>query len=87
MKKTIYTLALVTSLSSCVTNPDTVENQKSTSDSVSYYRNRCDSLELRIQDLNEQISILEDGIQLREGEISFWGQKYDSCMTILKKRK
>ncbi len=31
-----------------------------------------------IFDLETQIDILKDEIQLREGEISYWGQKYDS---------
>jgi hypothetical protein len=31
-----------------------------------------------IFDLQDQVEILQDDIQLREGEISYWGQKYDS---------
>jgi len=31
-----------------------------------------------ILDLEDQIDILQEDIQLRESEISYWGQKYDS---------
>ncbi len=34
-----------------------------------------------IFDLQDQVSILQDDIQLRESEISYWGQKYDSLRT------
>jgi hypothetical protein len=41
-------------------------------------RKKIDSLKTEIADRDEQIELLEDGIQLREGEISYWGHKYDS---------
>ena len=34
-----------------------------------------------IFELQDQVEILQDDIQLREGEISYWGQKYDSLRT------
>jgi len=34
-----------------------------------------------IFDLQYQVEILQDDIQLREDEISYWGQKYDSLRT------
>ena len=41
-------------------------------------RKKIDSLKTEIANRDEEIDLLEEGIQLREGEISYWGHKYDS---------
>lgn len=38
-----------------------------------------DSLKSVIESQTEEIEILEDQIQQREIEITYWGMKYDSC--------
>ena len=92
MKKITYIfvtgLLLVGCASSCMTKSDDVSNKQSdVVDSLVIYKKQVDSLKSEITDLEYQLDILSDELQMREGEISYWGQKYDSCMVILKKRK
>ena len=75
---------LASCASSCVTS--TVES-KPNFDSVSFYRHQVDSLKLEIVELYDQLDGAKDELQMREGEISYWGHKYDSCMMVLQKRK
>lgn len=37
-----------------------------------------DSLKLVIIELQEEIDFLKDELRFKEGEISYWGHKYDS---------
>ena len=46
-----------------------------------------ESLKLEIVDLNSQLEWLRDDLRFKESEVSYWGHKYDSCMTVLSKRK
>ena len=41
-------------------------------------KSELESKDSIIFDLQEQVEILQEDIQLRESEISYWGQKYDS---------
>ena len=41
-------------------------------------RKELSSKDSLILELGTEIDILEEDIQFREGEISYWGQKYDS---------
>ena len=70
--------------SSCMTSS---KSETPKVDSVAFYKNQCDSLRIEIADLKDQLDLAEDAIQLREGEISYWGHKYDSCMLILNNGK
>lgn len=54
------------------------EPKISSVDSLTNVINEKDSL---IEDLEFQVDMLEEDIQLRESEISYWGQKYDSLRT------
>lgn len=46
-------------------------------------RKKVDSLKFEISDLDQQIEILQEAISVREGEISYWGHKYDSLKIII----
>lgn len=98
MKKITYlfatSLLLVGCANSCMTKSDVVENhmfdiktQYRSVDSVRYYRTQIDSLKSEIMELEDQLDFSKDLLQMKEGEISYWGHKYDSCMTILQNQK
>lgn len=79
---------------SCMTKSHVVENrmfdirtQYRSIDSVAFYRNQVDSLKYEIEELEEQLDISQDLLQVKEGEISYWGHKLDSCIEILNKKK
>lgn len=40
-----------------------------------------DSLKLVIIELQEEVDFLKDELRFKEGEISYWGHKYDSLST------
>lgn len=42
-------------------------------------KQKSDSLKKVIKSQEEEIDILQDEIQEREIEITYWGMKYDSC--------
>ena len=42
-------------------------------------KQKSDSLKKVIKSQEEEIDILQDEIQQREIEITYWGMKYDSC--------
>lgn len=88
MKNIFYFIFSTTFLTSCISSCVTSTTEaKPPFDSVAYYRHQVDSLKLDIIDLYDQLDASQDAIQLREGEISYWGHKYDSCMMILQKKK
>lgn len=91
MKKIIYFLGVSIAISSCASSclqKSSSEKEVVTSiDSVRFYRTQVDSLKSEIKELEEQLDVAQDILQMREGEISYWGHKYDSCMVILQKRK
>jgi hypothetical protein len=88
MKKLVILLTssslLVSCASSCMTSskPDTAKI-----DSVAVYRLEVESLRLENEELKSQLNWLRDDLRFKESEVSYWGHKYDSCMTILQKRK
>jgi cell division protein FtsL len=46
-----------------------------------------DSLKFENEKLKEQIKVLDNDMQLREDEITFWGMKYDSVSSVLYRMK
>jgi hypothetical protein len=46
---------------------------------------KIDSLQVEIKEQKEEINFLEDELQLRESEISYWGRKYDSLREVIDK--
>ena len=71
--KRITLLALSISLIGCISNKDISKDEE-----ITNLKKKIDSLRTEIVDRDEQIDLLEEGIQLREGEISYLGHKYDS---------
>ena len=43
------------------------------------HRQKIDSLKSVIKDKDWQIETLQEECQMKESEISFWGQMYDKC--------
>ena len=43
------------------------------------HRQKIDSLKSVIKDKDFQIETLQEECQMKESEISFWGQMYDKC--------
>ena len=43
-------------------------------------------LKIQVQEQYEYIKGLQNEIQYREGEISYWGHKYDSVVRVHKKK-
>jgi hypothetical protein len=60
---------------SSTTDFQSKSNQSNNNDSLESVIKRQDSL---IIDLQEQVEVLNEECQLKESEISYWGQKYDS---------
>lgn len=73
MKKIALLMLLTTILIGCNSKKE-IANEELVLD----LKKKIDSLKNEILDRDEQIELLEEGIQLREGEISYWGHKYDS---------
>ena len=46
------------------------------------HRQKIDSLKSVIKDKDFQIETLQEECQMKESEISFWGQMYDKCRGI-----
>jgi peptidoglycan hydrolase CwlO-like protein len=46
------------------------------------HRQKIDSLNSVIKDKDWQIETLQEECQMKESEISFWGQMYDKCRGI-----
>jgi len=77
-KKIIFIITVCLFLIGCKTK----EKQQ-----IAELKMKVDSLNYEIVELNDRINVMNDELQIREGEISYWGHKYDSCMTILKTKK
>ena len=60
---------------SSTTDFQSKSSQSNNNDSIENVIKRQDSL---IIDLQEQVEVLNEECQLKESEISYWGQKYDS---------
>jgi hypothetical protein len=46
-----------------------------------------DSLTIELDKSKKETQILEDELQFREDEITYWGMKYDSVKTYLQRNK
>jgi hypothetical protein len=71
-------------VSSCIT---TTKPELNKVDSIAMYKMEVESLRLENEELKSQLNWLRDDLRFKESEVSYWGHKYDSCMTILQKRK
>ena len=83
MKKTIlpviFSLGLLSvgfMFGTVVTNG---KNQKLQEKVELSHRQKIDSLKSVIKDKDFQIETLQEECQMKESEISFWGQMYDRC--------
>jgi hypothetical protein len=82
MKKTISIIVSLGLLSvgfmfgTLVSNGKNVEVQQEIELS---YKHKVDSLMSVIKDKEWQIETLQEECQMKESEISFWGQMYDKC--------
>jgi hypothetical protein len=47
---------------------------------------KIDSLILLVKEYEEEVEGMQDEIQFREGEISYWGRKYDSIKQLRTKK-
>lgn len=74
LKLIALSLLVITSCNTCKKVPqDGVED--STFKSL---KHQIDSLKIEIDELKDQNNILVDLLRSKEGEISYWGQKYSS---------
>jgi hypothetical protein len=71
MKKLIITFLSIILIGGCI-HTFVVEDVKD-------FKQENDSLRNHIVGLESHIKFLSDELELKEEEISFWGQKYDSC--------
>ena len=55
------------------------KNQKLQEQVELSHRQKIDSLKSVIKDKDFQIETLQEECQMKESEISFWGQMYDKC--------
>ena len=55
--------------------------------SVDSLRNVIDQKDSIIEEFEYQVYEMNDEIQMREAEISYWGRKYDSTMIVISKFK
>ena len=58
------------------------KNQKLQEQVELSHRQKIDSLKSVIKDKDFQIETLQEECQMKESEISFWGQMYDKCRGI-----
>ena len=54
---------------------------------VKNLKHQIDSLKIEIDELKDQNNILVDLLRVKEGEISYWGQKYSSLNDSINKVK
>ena len=55
--------------------------------SVDSLENVIDQKDSIIEEFEYQVYEMNDEIQMREAEISYWGRKYDSTMIVISKYK
>jgi len=81
-------IALLLVFASCNTckkaSQDVVVVEDST---VKNLKHQIDSLKIEIDELKDQNNILVDLLRVKEGEISYWGQKYSSLNDSINKVK
>ena len=85
MKLKLITLSLlvITSCNTCKKVPqDGVEDSM-----VKSLKHQIDSLKMEISELKDQNNILVDLLRSKEGEISYWGHKYQSLSDSINKVK
>ena len=76
MKKILSIIAIAIIICGCAcTESTTVTEIK---DPCEEYKTRIESLNVYVKELEEQIDVMQEAIQWREAEISYWGHKYDS---------
>lgn len=81
MKKLLATIAIATIIYSCSCTEKTSVLQP---DPCAQYLYTIDSLNHIVKELEEEREILINEVSWREGEISYWGRKYDSIVELRK---
>jgi cell division protein FtsB len=86
MKLNLIALSLLM-ITSCVNckklQPTTVEENSTVSD----LKHQIDSLKAEIVELKEQNDNMKDLLRVKDGEVSYWGQKYSSLNDSINKVK
>lgn len=86
MKLNLIALSLLM-ITSCVDckklQPTTVEENSTVSD----LKHQIDSLKAEIVELKEQNDNMKDLLRVKDGEVSYWGQKYSSLNDSINKVK
>ena len=85
MKLNLIALSLLM-ITSCVNckklQPTTTED-----DSTRNLKHQIDSLKMEIVELKDQNDNMKDMLRVKDGEISYWGQKYSSLNDSINKIK
>jgi hypothetical protein len=82
--ETIYKLLLVTLFFYLIFSISVGRIMHTNIDSLEAAR---DSLIIELDKSKQETQILEDELQFREDEITYWGMKYDSVKTYLQRNK
>ena len=87
MKLKLIALSLLV-ITSCNTCKKTTQDVVVVEDSmVKSLKHQIDSLKIEIDDLKDQNNIVVDLLRSKEGEISYWGHKYQSLSDSINKVK
>ena len=84
LKLIALSLLVITSCNTCKKVPQDVVVEDSTFKNL---KHQIDSLKIEIDELKDQNNILVDLLRSKEGEISYWGQKYSSLNDSINKVK
>ena len=76
----IFIFTIILFFYGCNVSDNTKDNE------VILLKSKIDSLNIEITQLYEEIDSMRDELQYREGEISYWGHKYDSIVEVVKKK-
>ena len=81
-------IALLLVFASCNTFKKTTQDVVVVEDStVKNLKNQIDSLKMEIVELKDQNDNMKDLLRVKDGEVSYWGQKYSSLNDSLNKVK
>lgn len=84
LKLIALSLLMITSCVNCKKlQPTTVEENSTVSD----LKHQIDSLKAEIVELKEQNDNMKDLLRVKDGEVSYWGQKYSSLNDSINKVK
>jgi cell division protein FtsB len=81
-------IALLLVFASCNTFKKTTQDVVVVEDStVKNLKHQIDSLKMEIVELKDQNDNMKDLLRVKDGEVSYWGQKYSSLNDSLNKVK